>query len=143
MTTMKTARKTLNRAFAEFDQAHGDLEKIRQAAEKGWRAAREAVYTVLHAYGIEPGRGTWSEERVGAFEADRLGRPREEGQPLTDGYARGMKTLHGKYFYEDDLPSDLEYVHGELKRTQALLDCAERDISAAPPRSRRGRRKAA
>jgi hypothetical protein len=144
MTTIKTARKTLNRAFAEFNQADGDPEKIRQAAEKGWRAAREAVYTVLRAYGVEPGKSTWSEEKVGFFEADTLKRPRDSahGQPLADGYGRGMRNLHGKYFYEDDLP-DNTTVHGELERVQGLLETAEEDIGSAPrPIGRRHRRAA-
>jgi hypothetical protein len=133
MTTIRTARKTLNRAFAELSQAQGDAEKIRQAAEKGWRAAREAVYALIHSDGREQWPGTMSVQRVGAFEADELGRPLDSGQPLTDAYSRAMSTLHAECFYNGEIPEDVKY---ELQRVHDLIDQAEADMALLPVRRR-------
>jgi hypothetical protein len=135
------AQRTLNRAFVELEQAaRGDLEARRQAAEKGWRAAREAVYGVIEAHGGERPRGTIGAGEVGAFEAKRLGRPRGRpgGQPLASDYARAEQTLHGECFYDGVCPDD-DTLHGELQQVGGLIEQAEADAAAARPR-RRGRR---
>lgn len=134
-----TAKKTLSRAFAELEQAQGDPEKMRQAAEKGWRAAREAVYAVMACKGERPGKRTVSADEVAEFETHKLGRPRgrHPGQPLTDGYLRAMEFLHGGCFYEDKCPHD---VKGELREVNLLLEQAEKDASrCVVPRRKRQR----
>ena len=135
MSTIATARRSLNRAFSELVRAQGDPEDVRQAAEKGWRAAREAVYAVLKSRGITHHGGTLSAGKLGDFEANDLGRARDDGQPLTDGYSRALQILHGECFYEDRVPSD---VKGELVLVGHLIDQAEEDVkSGGRPRRRR------
>ena len=135
--TTATARRTLNRAFAELNQAQGDPEKIRQAAEKGWRAAREAVYAVLGE--AAPLRGTANVGALSDYEANVLGRPRggSGGQPLADGYGHAMQVLHGECFYQGSFPKDLV---GELTLVGALITQAERDTGRVAGTRRRRRR---
>lgn len=130
------AQRTLNRAFAELDRAQaGDLEARREAAEKAWRAAREAVYGVMEAHGEQRRRGTVSPAHVGAFEAKRLGRPRGKpsGQPLASDYARAENELHGRCFYDGICPPD-DDLHGEMEQVGALIEQAEQDIRTARSR---------
>ena len=115
----------MNRAFAELNAA-SDEEDLRQAAEKGWRAAREAVYAVMQAAGIRP-RGTLGAGAVAAFEYKILKRPRQEGQPLADGYASAISTLHGDCFYDGRCP-DPDDLHVNLERVTALVEQAEFDL---------------
>jgi len=137
--TVAAAKKTLSRAFAELDQADGDLEVIRQVAEKGWRAAREAVYAVMACKGERPSKGTITVGEVAKFEATALGRPRgrSPGQPLADGYARAMD-LHGDCFYEGKCESKSD-LHGELERVHVLIEQAEADATACRPTTRQRR----
>ena len=97
------AQRTLNRAFAELDGAQhapDDAEARSEAAEKAWRGAREAVYGVIEAYTGERPRGTIGAGEVANIEARHLQRPcgQPGGQPLTDGYVRAERELHGRYF---------------------------------------------
>lgn len=135
------ARRTLNRAFAELQRAaSGDLEARRQAAEKGWRAAREAVYGVIEVHGEGRPRGTVGAAQVGDFEAKRLGRPcgRPGGQPLASDYARARDELHGRCFYDGVCPPD-ETLREELKQVGGLIEQAEMDARAPGRKARRFR----
>jgi len=135
--SIETAKKTLNRAQAELHQGK-DEEDLRQAAEKGWRAAREAVYAVLDAAGEPTKKSTLSPQSVAAFEVDYLGRGRRRLQPLTAGYVRAMNVLHGACFYEDACPTrkELEF---EMDQVLWLIEQAEQDIDTltAAKRSRK------
>ena len=132
--SLATARKTLNSAFAELKQADLDPEKVRQAAEKGWRAAREAVYAVMRSHG-EDVHGTIGSGRVGDFEASVLGRPRDKSdQPLTSGFSRAKDVLHGECFYDGNLPDD---VKGELEMVGDLIEQASKDMVRDKSRGRK------
>ena len=63
--TIRQSKETLERAFKELEGAQ-DREDLRQAAEKAWRAAREAVYAVMKAGGVEI-KGTLRTGNVGKF----------------------------------------------------------------------------
>jgi hypothetical protein len=129
--SIATARRTLSRAFAELAQANGDVEARRQAAEKGWRAAREAVYAVMQAAGVEV-HGTVGASAVADFEAKYLGRPRGKsgGQPLASDYARAQLDLHGACFYGGVVPDNLQ---GEMEQVGALIELAAEDIKRVKP----------
>jgi len=133
------ARRTLNRAFAELKRASaGDIEARRQVAEKAWRAAREAVYGVMEAYGEERPRGTIGVGEVGDFEAKRLKRPRGRpgGQPLASDYVRAEAGLHGRCFYDGVCPPD-DTLRGELEQVGGLIEQADTDTRAIGRRPRR------
>ena len=133
-----TARKTLNRARAELHQARrGDEEALRQAAEKAWRAAREAVYAVLDVVGERPKESTLGHSTVSSLEAKYLRRPRGRAQPLADGYLHGLQ-LHGPCFYDGQCPTKGE-LEGDFDRIEGLIEQAEYDVYAlgrAPKRRR-------
>jgi len=137
-----TARKTLLRAQAELDEANKlakkdakrDFERVRQAAEKGWRAAREAVYAVIAAYDKDPGRRTMSTNAVRKFEEEFLGRPTTELQPLSAGYQNAISELHGRTFYEGLTTTEVDV---NLAQVHVLIEQASRDLNEGP----RGRKK--
>lgn len=133
---IEKARRTLNRAFAELKRAPaGDLEARRQAAEKAWRAAREAVYGVMEAHGEDRPRGTVGAGEVGHFEAKKLRRPRGRagGQPLASDYARAESVLHGRCFYDGVCLPD-EDLRGEFEQVGGLIDQADTDANAVRQR---------
>lgn len=125
--TTAIARKTLNRARLELHRAKG-VEDLRQAAEKAWRAAREAVYAVLDAAGERPEASTLGHTTVSSLEARLLRRPRGRPQPLADGYLVGLQ-LHGPCFYDGECPTKAE-LEGTFDRVEALIEQAENDVYA-------------
>jgi hypothetical protein len=136
--SVDTARKTLNLAFAELAEANGHTEVKRQAAEKAWRAAREAVYAVMETAGVKV-RGTLGAPAVGDFEARVLKRPRGlRNQPLTDGYARAQLVLHGDCFYDGVIPESLK---AEMQLVEDLIAVAADDVGRLAKPSGSGRRK--
>jgi hypothetical protein len=141
--TIEMAKKTLNRAQAELHQAK-DEEDRRQASEKGWRAAREAVYAVIEAADQKPKKSTLSPSSVAAFEVDFFGRGRGriQMQPLSAGYVRAMDILHGACFYENECPTRKE-LENELNQVAWLIEQAEQDIDTllAGRKSRRKSRR--
>lgn len=138
--SISTARKTLNRARMELHHAR-DEEDMRQAAEKGWRAAREAVYAVVEAVKKRP-HGTVSPSFVADFEAKHLGDASGSG-PLCGGYASALHVLHGECFY-DGVVKSREEMALALKGVGGLINDADYALiklrSGSVPRAR-GRRK--
>lgn len=124
--TIATAKKTLNQARIELHQSRkNDEEGLRQAAEKAWRAAREAVYAVMDVVGSRPGESTLGVSAVAAFEAKNLRRPQGRAQPLRDGYLVGLR-LHGACFYDGNCPSKGE-LEADFDRIETLIEQAEYD----------------
>jgi hypothetical protein len=136
--TIAVAKKTLNRALAELHQAK-DEEDVRQAAEKAWRAAREAVYAVIAVVEEQPRESTLSPSTVGAFEARYFGRTRGRFR-LSPLYAFAMKTLHGLCFYENECPRRAE-IEDDMGAVQELIELAEQDIATLTRPSRSGKRR--
>lgn len=140
--SIQQARKTLDRAWRELHAAErGDYEDLRQAAEKAWRAAREAVYGVMEAAKNRP-KGTTSISEIASFEARVLGRVRGgRGQPLAEGYARAIHGLHGDCFYDGRCPRKRE-LEVEFEAVEDLLDRAALDVAAIERGARtKGRRR--
>lgn len=102
------------------------MEGLRQAAEKAWRAAREAVYAVLDAAGERPEASTLGHSTVSSLEAKLLRRPRGRPQPIADGYLVGLQ-LHGPCFYDGQCPTKAE-LEGTFDRVEALIEQAEYDV---------------
>lgn len=121
--TIARARATLNRAESELRLAvkKNDDEGARQAAEKGWRAAREAVYTVLIEGGITP-TGTLDGGDIRGFEESNFF---GYNLSITDGYDTSMRMLHGKCFYDGSYGAeDSQAIELALKRVKKLIgDC--------------------
>lgn len=128
------ARKTLARAVTEWEKAKDDLESRRQVAEKGWRAAREAVLAVFYSHYGTPHRGP---SGVPVFERNVLGRKEGKagGQPLASEFQRAQSTLHGKCFYGDTCPSRKD-LRSELRQVGGLIDQAEADVKTIERRKR-------
>lgn len=97
-TTIEMSCKTLNRARTELHHAHDD-EGVRQACEKGWRAAKEAVYAVLFALGAvdEEHSGTVGSKTVLDLENTHFS---DCGTSISRGYAQAKGILHGEGFYD-------------------------------------------
>lgn len=119
-TSVAEAKRTLHRAFSELAQARGDDERIRQAAEKGWRAAREAVYAVLRAAG-ERVVGTVGSDFVRRVEQDKFSRT---GGAVSDGYALAKDALHGGAFYDGTYESE-DSIERSLDRVKELISECE------------------
>lgn len=139
--SIKIARTTLGRAFAELRRAE-DREDERQAGEKGWRAAREAVYTVMRLADKDISlKGTVSYHTVQSFEKQFFGSAGGTSHPMATGYAHAMQFLHGECFYEDECAFDMET---ELGHVGALIEKVEEYIrilgSAYNLKSRRNRK---
>lgn len=119
--TLPRAKATLHRAYHELRHSKDD-EGMRQAAEKGWRAAREAVYTVLLAGGESP-HGTVGGGDVRDFENKKLA---GYALGISDGYDTAKNTLHGECFYDGSytLKEDRETIERSLNRVKELIkDC--------------------
>jgi hypothetical protein len=115
--SLTAAKRTLHRARRELHHAH-DSEDVRQAAEKAWRAAREAVYTAIASVEDKP-KGTWSPSKVADFEARKL-----DQEYLTDRYSRAMQVLHGECFYDGDVLTE-EMMEREMDSVARLISDAE------------------
>jgi len=136
---IKTAEKTLNRAKLELERAEDDEDR-RQAAEKGWRAAREAVNAVMELAG-EREKGTRTPSEVEAFEIDVFGRGRgSRHQPLAEGYSLAMYSLHGDCFYDGKCPSK-ESLRRAMFRVESLIEQAEADWTALTSMQKRSRKR--
>jgi hypothetical protein len=138
--SIEKARETLDIARRELFHAKGNDQKIRQATEKAWRAAREAVYAVIDAVGEKPSSTTLHPSHVGEFERIYLNRGRGKGQPLEQGYATAMQVLHGKCFYDGDCP-DEDLIESEMDAVEDLIKRAESDRDYLVVSRKRGRRR--
>ncbi|SRR5258706_5477919 len=126
--SIKIAKATLGRAFAELRRAR-DREDERQAGEKGWRAAREAVYAVIAA--VDPSislKGTLGYGAVQKFEVQYFGKMTRNDQRLASGYGQALNYLHGQCFYEDVCEFDME---NQLAQVGKLMECAEEYLEYA------------
>ena len=131
--TIALAKATLHRAYRELREAK-DNEELRQAAEKGWRAAREAVYTVLLAGGKVP-HGTLGGGTVRDFEESTL---KGWNLGITDGYEAAKGTLHGECFYDSSYSiEDRETIERALNRVKELHSDCETALSVLRSDKRR------
>ena len=125
--SIEKAKATFKRACEEFEAAR-DSEDYRQASEKAWRAAREAVYAVMAAAGFRK-KSTLSPDAIADFEVKFFRRDRSRGKPLADGYSRAMGTLHGSCFYDGECPP-FEQLRRAFQRVSDLIGQAEFDVGS-------------
>lgn len=121
--TVDDAQRILDRARIELRKARGNRLKQREAAEKGWLAARTAAASVLACAGEDWKRGGKLPERVDAVE--RKLDPRS--QSFTSALYRTQSSLHGACFY-------LGY--DDACAPRAIRSCLE-DVAQAFPRAKR------
>lgn len=131
--TLAKARATLHRAFRELHGAKDD-EDLRQAAEKGWRAAREGVYAVMLSGG-QVLHGTVGGGTVREFEGRMMA---GYSTDISGGYDTAKSVLHGECFYDGLYHiEDRDIIEQTMTRVQELLDDCDIAISII----RSGRRK--
>jgi hypothetical protein len=136
--SIERAEKTLNIAWTELEEAR-NLEDDRQAAEKAWRAAREAVRAVMYfATGKKPGAGWLRKDRVRDFETRVLGRTSRSPQPLTLLYVQAESELHGMCFYDGACDTPLEPLFDQV---EVLIHQARDDMRFLSQHPRRAGQK--
>lgn len=128
------ARSTLKRALEELRRGE-DEEDLRQAAEKAWRAVREAVYSVLQEVHPETFRTIRSYE-IAAFERKHFRRL----PVLSHAYDVAKQDLHGLCFYDNECPSK-PVLFDQFEDIRALIVQAERDIETLRRQKAKKRRR--
>lgn len=128
--TVVDAEKILERAYVELRKAKGNRLKRRQAAEKGWLAARTAALALLAAAGEDWKQGEKVAKRVEDLEHALDPRSRVFASALY--HAQGL--LHGACFYigyteaceTRSVRSGLEDIRQALPRAKRLCTLARR-----------------